>query len=433
MSTRSLRRADRRGLAVVAGVAFVAALSAATLRTVSNLNVPGDLDADRFALADFRDAVYYPVVSFLDGNNPYDPQTFKRLYPVESTFPLYSPATLLVHVPFALVPLTVAEWIFYALGVCLLVALAREVLRGCDLAINGARVLGLTALLIASRPGQSALFLGQYAPEMTLATVLAVSGRVTPRIAAIGLAFATIKPSFGVPVAIVLLAAGAWRTVAAGAAIAAAGAAIPLVVLLREAGGVARFVESLSRAHAHFASVTFNRPESSPTRLDAPALVARAAEWHSPALEAAIGVALIAVAALAVRRLGALPERERTRLVSSIACLAALCSVYHQPYDGLLLALPLTAAATRRLLPSGVDAPWSAAALPILLAIPAVNYVASFRAFDALQLGAPAERILSCANGAALGAAFAICVATAWRRPSLSGAEAAPAAIPVST
>ena len=47
--------------------AFLVVVFASSVRVVLHMNEPGDLNPQRWALVDFRDAVYYPVVSFLGG------------------------------------------------------------------------------------------------------------------------------------------------------------------------------------------------------------------------------------------------------------------------------------------------------------------------------------------------------------------------------
>ena len=58
--------------AVAAGVALTGVLIVLALRAEPRINVPGRIEPSRWVLQDFRDAVYYPVVAFLDGRNPND-------------------------------------------------------------------------------------------------------------------------------------------------------------------------------------------------------------------------------------------------------------------------------------------------------------------------------------------------------------------------
>src|SRR5262245_8120503 len=86
----------------IAAVAFALAAAAAGGRTLASLNVAGRPDIPRYGMHDFRDAIYYPAVALLDGRNPYDVPDYTGRYPVARKFPLFSPMTLLVYAPLAL-------------------------------------------------------------------------------------------------------------------------------------------------------------------------------------------------------------------------------------------------------------------------------------------------------------------------------------------
>src|SRR5215831_17461570 len=72
-----------------------------------------------WAMRDFWDLVYYPVVAFLSGENPYDTARFLALYPVDNPFPLYLPAVLLVHLPIGLLPVQTASTVYFVLTLAL--------------------------------------------------------------------------------------------------------------------------------------------------------------------------------------------------------------------------------------------------------------------------------------------------------------------------
>ena len=65
-----------------ASAAFLLAIALTAWRTASLLNDPAEPRNDaRWALGDFRDAVYYPSRAFLNGDNPYGP-AYTEAYPV---------------------------------------------------------------------------------------------------------------------------------------------------------------------------------------------------------------------------------------------------------------------------------------------------------------------------------------------------------------
>ena len=86
----------------VAALAFAAVVSLVAVRTFRELGLLGVPRDARHGMQDFRDAVYYPVVSLLEGRNPYDAADHLARYPVGSKFSLYAPLTLLLHLPLGL-------------------------------------------------------------------------------------------------------------------------------------------------------------------------------------------------------------------------------------------------------------------------------------------------------------------------------------------
>src|SRR5262249_25021721 len=124
------KRMSARTRTVAAGVALAVVLAVLGQRAAPRINLPGRVDPARWVLQDFRDAVYYPVVAFLDGRNPYDQSAQARTYPVGQPFPPYLPLTLLAHLPFGLLPRAEARHLFLSVVVSL-TALLAAVARSC--------------------------------------------------------------------------------------------------------------------------------------------------------------------------------------------------------------------------------------------------------------------------------------------------------------
>jgi hypothetical protein len=146
---------------VVSGLALAAVVIVLAQRAVTRVNPPGRVDPARWVLQDFRDAIYYPVVAFLEGRNPYDQDALARTYPVGQPFPPYLPVTLLVHQPFGLLPQAESGGVFFLCTIALTGAVAALAIGGAGVPVTAAGVLGLTALLLLSRPGNMNLALGQ--------------------------------------------------------------------------------------------------------------------------------------------------------------------------------------------------------------------------------------------------------------------------------
>src|SRR3954471_170693 len=95
-------------------LAFVFAIAIALLRVGVLTGIGGVRFSAPWAMMDFDSGAYYPVRALLSGENPYDRERFLSLYPITAGFPPYPLFTLLLHLPFGLLPHTAAE-VLYAL------------------------------------------------------------------------------------------------------------------------------------------------------------------------------------------------------------------------------------------------------------------------------------------------------------------------------
>jgi hypothetical protein len=399
--------------------AFVVVVGLLGSRTLARLNVPGSSDREHFGLIDFRDAIYYPVRAFLDGRNPYDVAAHRAAYPVGAKFPLYSPLTLVIHAPFGLLPFEAAELAYFLVTILLVLALARLALTAAGVEARAAHVCGLAALVLASRPGHQNLLAGQCTVQVVLAASLALlHARTRPLVAGLGLAVATLKPTFGVPLALLMVARGDLAAVALGALAASAGVAVALPGLTAAAGGMGALVDSMRANYAGSMLGPLVHPALSPFRVDAVATLGRfLGRAPAPGLALAIAAAVLGLAAAGVRRLAArAAEPEAHGAAFALAALAILLCTYHQPYDVLLLTVPiamLAAAWSRRAADGGALA---RRVLPLLL-LPAVNYVATRTVLEQLAPGGAAWLAVTSLNGAALLGAFVVLARAALRAP----------------
>jgi hypothetical protein len=291
-------------------------------------------------MQDFRDALYFPVREFLGGGNPYDPAVMFAHWPVRQGFNLYQPYHLVLHLPFALPGYRVGAVAFALVSLLLLVVLAR-------MAATHLRVpplLATTAIaapLVLSQVGKAQLYLGQVNPLVAVGAAGALLARDRhPRLAALALALAWLKPQFGLPVAVLLWARGSRRVALGGTALAAL-ASLPVVVLLVLRGGGAGPFLDVVRANLAHATGTDYGAVNSPTaqRVDLPAVLFRLTEWLAPAAEPLALVAVLAVGAVLVRRLDRLADPAGPAVADLLTCLTVVVALVHQPGD-VLIAVP---------------------------------------------------------------------------------------------
>jgi hypothetical protein len=156
---------------------------------------------------------------------------------------------------------------------------------------------------------------------------------------------------------------------------------------------------------------TFNEPTSL-IRLDPVSLVGRILGRPPGTLvNVVLAVVILGAAALLMRRLAARGEPEPRPISNSLGCLAILLGTYHQPYDALILALPVTALL---LMPGPFTA--RRAVLALLMLVPAANYLATFTLLERFAVPRFAWLVISESNGVALALALILGMGLAWER-----------------
>lgn len=374
-----------------------------------------DINAD-WAMVDFRSAVYYPAVAFLNGDNPYDRQAFLARYPMEDAFPLYLPAVLMIHAPFGLIGYLPAAIAFYIWTVVLTLFTAFLALRLNGFRAGAAPVVLVASIMILSRPGHMNLLVGQDTLVYVLGTYLALSAAdSSPAWSGLGLSLACLKPTFGIPIALLMLAGRRFRPLLYGAGIGALLNLPPLLILIRDSGGPTSFLRAMVENFGAWRNEPVVDASKSLLSISASAVLGRLMD-RTPGLigEAVVMVIVLGTAAAALRLLDRRKNPRDWPLAASVVCLAALTGIHHQPYDLLLLSLPGVALLGRRF-PDVFYDRWTGRALAALLAVLAFNYVATHSGVAALRLTGLAYRLVTSINGVALMAFFVIVVSTIFR------------------
>jgi hypothetical protein len=418
-------RGVRPSTTAIVLVVFLGSVFVVGGRTLHGLVVPGRPAGDAFGLVDFRDAVYYPVVAFLDGQNPYDPVAYASAYPVGNVFPFYSPLTLLVHLPFGLLPFAPSAAAYFLVTVALLVWLAHVTLRMSGYSSSIAMRFALASALVISQPGQWDLFLGQCAAPIAVATYGALYlARRRPWAAGLCFAVASIKPTTGVPLALLMLVRGDRTAVLLGTAAAVVGGATMLAPIVYGAGGVGAFVTSVRGNYAGFTADPNAAAATSPYRLDVAALLSRPLGWSIGfGVELALMAGILAVGALALFRVARRDEDDARVLSTSIVCVTVLVCVYHQSYEAILVAFPLLMAGRRCLAGDHGASPlhW---ALFVALVTPAVNYLVMGGLVARMPTGGLPWLAATSLDGVALLVAFGVLCTFAWRGVAPYGTRA---------
>ena len=419
-------RLTRARLAVV-GAWLPAALALAYVArlTLAGLPRPAAPGGDGVRMQDLRDATYYPIRElWRPGGMPYDPQRMFENWPVVQEFDLYLPAHLWLHTPIAALDYPAAAVGMLAVNAALLALLARW---ACTWAAAPWWAWpALTAALIAGQVGKAQLYLGQVNPLVAVGVAGALGWRDRPRLAALCLALAWIKPQFGLPLTLLLLLRSRTAVALGGTALAALASVPVLVLLVVRAGGPLAFADVLRR-NVEYATGTAYGSVSSPdsVRIDVTAALSRALDWTPPAAAETIAAAVVLVG------IGLLVHRARTDTAPTeaslttvwadlVTVLAVLVAVVHQPGDALAAVPAATALAVGLVYRRWPQAPpWMPAAgwaVVICLAVPHLHLYA----VDQVVLEVAGARVAGLLDAAAvlLAAVLAVAALTALTAPS---------------
>ena len=404
----------------MAAIALGLVITVLTLRAYS-LAGPNNLadTVDLWAFADFRDAIYYPAVAFLNGVNPYDPEAYRAAYPVR-TFTLYSPLTLPLYVPLTILPVEVARWVYFGITIALYGVLAACLLRFAGRQSGLAALLWLWTLILASRPGHQTLLNGQCTAQVVLGVLLAVQYAGTrPVLAGLGILLASMKPTFGVPLAVLLLCQGYVRTVLASGAVIALGAGAVLGVLALQHGGVDSVIEALrSNLGTHGEHPNTNLATGY-SRIDLAMFLSRWLGWIPGTRgELLIGVGLMLIAGLALRlRNRDTIEHGMCTWSSVLICFAVPLSIYHQSYDSLTLVIPAAALTLARPMRWAAGMPALRVIVLLCALVPLINYVVTDSVLRRLALEPGPWRYVTVINATILVTGLVACLFALRTRP----------------
>lgn len=321
---------------ILAALVFLLPLGAIAWRVYRNYQPPGPFDPARQGFCDFHNGVYYPAQAVRDQVSPFG-QKYAEEYPISRPMPLHAPYLFALHVPYTWLEVPQADVLHYlcmSLQLLLISWLSWVVARG---GANGMMVLGLAGVLAASRAGYGTLFTGYMTLELVLGAILALHFADRSWWGTFGFVLCAAKPTYGIPLALLLLARGNWRTVLWGGLVAGLLSALVLVWLLGDSS-LSQFQAEIAAAQEKHRADLNEIPQFNWTRVDFLAVVAKWLRWEPNDWEH-----LLWMLPLIALPCGALWSSRSTReegladpagLLSSVALISTL---YHHYYDLLVL------------------------------------------------------------------------------------------------
>ena len=337
----------------VAGVLlFLLVLVAVSVRQYSLFVIPGEPQRShalgRNGLGDFRDVIYYPVQAVQDGVNPYDCRTeplpdgsprYRHRYPILNAFPLYSPLLFALYWPWSYLDFVPSAILYVAVNVGLLLVFADMCWRTAGRQPSIAQTTILASVMLMTQAGRANFLGGETALPLAIASLAAV--RLAPRnpwLAGLALFVTSFKLTFGLPLGILLLACGHFRTVALGWTLGLVVALSGLILIFAQSGDLPQMLEILVQNQEALEADPDADARSSAIRLDSAGALERlspASSGATPWIATAIVLAIASAGLWPLAKLKHNPEAEL--LTAAIATLATISSMFHVTYDGVLI------------------------------------------------------------------------------------------------
>ena len=391
---------------------------------------------------DFHNGAYFPSKAFAQGINPYAFEVCEH-FPMSRSSPPYSPMVFILYQPFTWLDLPAADIAFFSFNLCLVAGLAwctvftiRKLTKpDSRCLLNWVGNDYLTAiwafgLIMLSRPGHITLFTGYFTAQLIIGTLMSLHyARSKPWLAGVGMLLASGKPTYIIPLTMLMFFRRDFKAMIIGlimcAVVAGAG-----VGWLASSSNLTTVIEGVLQGQEAFHADTTELPVNTWTRLDLMGMIAKNAHLDPSSTQYLFGMLSMMIP------IGWLVWRVREReinpesfgLTASIACLALLVTIYHHSYDALLM-LPLWLA-----LLLGDQAmfswlrKWERFALLVLLTVPVVNYVATLRFRELLKIDNQdvVWNVITSANGVCLTLALVMLLMVSLRKSEKDpGVEAA--------
>ncbi len=342
-------RQESRAIAGLGWALIVLGVSVGGYRAVTKYQEPGPFSHDNAGFCDLHNGLYFPTVALLEGVSPYG-EVYATTFPVDRQVPFFSPGFFALHAPLAMLPLRVAEYVYFAMIIAMTFGIGYLVTCMVGKPQRRDLMLLVTGVLMVSRGGQSTLYVAYFTMEIVLATLLAIhwSNR-RPWLAGLALVFVSAKPTYILPLGFLLLARCHFKALVIGAALSITAAAIPLVWLVANSGsdgviaGVSKIIEDVRATQDVHMLVFDELPVNTWTRLDAPAIIAK---WldADPSQDKLVLFMLVILAMpmlVLFRRARAGIDDGAAGMTGLLMLSAFLSSVYHQSYDAMVLIAPL--------------------------------------------------------------------------------------------
>ncbi len=288
--------------------------------------------------------------------------------------------------------------------------------------VGWAAWLAILGLLVVSRPGHISLYTGYFTPILVVGTVMALHfGNRNPWLAGVGMLLASGKPTYLIPLVILMLCRRNYRAVAIGGVLSVT-VALGGLAWLATNSSFAEVIDGIRSTQAMHLADENEIPMNTWTRIDLVGSIAKVTAWNpgNPTYLVMM-LGLLVLPGIAIwRAVGRESNSGATGLTAMIACVALLITIYHHSYDGLLLAVPWVGITFfgGRVCPELSKI--HRFALTVFMGVPAINYASTLKFREAMNLGNQdlIWNVITSINGVCLLLALVLLVVAAFRLPT---------------
>ena len=331
------------------GVILLGLILATGYRTYSNYSTPSrEFDWGGRGMSDFHNGTYYPSLAFRQKVVPYGLDA-ERQYPLARAAPPYHPFVFIWHQPFTWFDVNVADVLFFFYNLGLVFLLAWMAIRFSGAPFSWCAFFLFSDLLLLSRPGHITIYTGYFTLELVIGTMIAIEfAQKRPWLAGVGILFAAGKPTFVLPLLILLLCRKNVKAVCWGVGLCVALGLAGLGWLASESS-LPAVIDGIREGQQALHDDLEEIPINSWTRTDIVGMAAKPFDWRpgdSTYLSAMFLLLLVPGWILwknANRKSAnqtSAAHRSDGHLESLVMVSAMLLSIYHHSYDCLLLFVP---------------------------------------------------------------------------------------------
>lgn len=373
---------------------------------------------EKAGMSDFHNGGYLPAKAFRDGVNPYSLEAREKYVMTRSAAP-YSPVVFMLHLPFTYLSLSQADIAFFTCNVLMIGLIGWFCVSMTGRSLHPSWWIWVFAALVLSRPGHITLYTGYFTAMMVIGTLVAIHfADRRPILSGAGMVLASLKPTYILPLIVLMLCRRNFKATIYGVVFCAIGAGIGLGWLAVHSDIVA-VVEGVKEGQAAFDDDPTEIPVNTWTRIDSLGVVSKNMQWK-PGNDVYLGMMLLllTVPGFAIWKVAKLESnRSAAGLTAMIVVMAMLTTIYHHSYDCLLITVAWFAVTVGGKRVCSDLETIECRALSILLFIPAVNYLSTMAFRDKFNIENPSLiwSVITSVNGVCLFVALLVLLNAAWR------------------